>query len=209
MFPGTLSDDAQNALAVLGKSKLLDFAYMAGGSALALHLGHRQSIDFDFFTETKFNAVQVQSDLGKVGTFTADEVGEDTLLGFFDKVKFSLFEYAYPMIGGEVDFMGVKLASMEDIAAMKLVAVTDRSTKKDFIDLYVLAQQGFNLEEMLGFYDRKYHTLEVNRLTLLKSLQYFEEAEDAVMPVMLTKIDWEEVKAFFRSEVVRLWKKIT
>lgn len=209
MFPGTLSDDAQNALAVLGKSKLLSFAYMAGGSALALHLGHRQSIDFDFFSGTNFNAAQVQHDLEQLGTFTADEVGEDTLLGFFNKVKFSLFEYAYPVIGQTVDFMGVTLVSMEDIAAMKLVAVTDRSTKKDFIDLYVLVQHGYSLEQMFGFYDRKYRTLEVNRLTLLKGLQYFEEAEDTVMPVMLAEIDWEKVKAFFRSEVVRLWKKIS
>jgi len=74
--------------------------------------------------------------------------------------------------------------------------------------VYVLAKQRFSLKEMFDFYNRKYKMLEQNKLTLLKSLQYFEEAEASGMPVMMESIDWEAVKDFFRSEVVRLWQEV-
>ena len=208
MFPGTLSDDAQDALAVLGKSGILNWAYLAGGSALALYLGHRRSVDFDFFPASKFDPMKIKQELEAHGSYESDQLAADTMLGVFNGVKFSLFAYTYPLIGQLVEFSGIRLASPEDIAAMKLVAITDRGTKKDFIDVYVLAKQRFSLKEMFDFYNRKYKMLEQNKLTLLKSLQYFEEAEASGMPVMMESIDWEAVKDFFRSEVVRLWQEV-
>lgn len=206
MFPGTLFVDAQNALAILGKQDFIKRAYLAGGSALALQLGHRRSIDFDFFTDQEFELKEVKETLCAVGSYKAQQETPKTIVGEFNRIKFSLFYYPYKLISRTIQFKGVNLASKSDIAAMKLVAITDRGTKKDYIDLYFLANKCFPLEKMFDYYDKKYHNFEVNKLTLLKALQYFDDAERSEMPQMIEKINWKELKKFFQRETVRLAK---
>ena len=207
MFPATLSKDAQNTLALLGKQSLMDQAYLAGGSGLALRLGHRKSIDFDFFTDQIFELVEVKEMLNRIGEYVGDYETPKTLVGSINKIKFSLFNYPYPRIDETTNFEGVKLAGLKDIAAMKLVAITDRGTKKDYVDLYVLATTCFSIEEMFGYYDQKYLCFEVNKLTLLKSLQYFDDADESPPPDMIIKVDWEDVKKFFRKQTILLTKR--
>jgi predicted nucleotidyltransferase component of viral defense system len=206
MFTGTLSVNAQKALAILGKQIFIKQAYLAGGSALALQLGHRRSIDFDFFTDKEFELKQVKEILRSVGSYKGQQEAPKTIVAEFNQIKFSLFYYPYKLIGQTIQFKEVNLASKDDIAAMKLVAITDRGTKKDYIDLYFLANKCFSFEEMFKYYDKKYHNFEVNKLTLLKALQYFEDAEGSEMPKMIEKISWQEVKKFFEKEAIRLAK---
>lgn len=207
MFTKTLSSDSKSALAILGESKLLKNAYLAGGTALALQIGHRQSIDFDFFTSSSnLGMEEVAIKLRKLGRFEIDELTSKTINGFFNNVRFSLFDYLYPLIRPLKKYLGIDIASCEDISAMKLVAITDRGTKKDFIDLYFIAKQLFSTEKAFEFYDQKYALLKQNRMTLLKSLQYFSDADESEMPVMLQKIEWSTVKTFFKQEALRLWK---
>lgn len=207
MFPGTLSEHAQNTLALLGKQHFLKSAYMAGGSSLALQLGHRISVDFDFFSESVFELIEVKNELLAIGNYKGSNETPKTIVGVFNEVKFSLFHYPYPLIEKTNNFDGVQLASLADIAAMKLVAITDRGTKKDYIDIYFLAQKYFSIEEMFVYYDRKYHNLDTNKMTLLKALQYFDDADESAMPDMIMKANWEEIKEFFRKEVVALAEK--
>ena len=82
MFPGTLSDNAKDTLALLGKQDFLKEAYLAGGSALALQLGHRKSIDFDFFSEKEFNAINVKRQLKKIGTYKIENETPKARMGF-------------------------------------------------------------------------------------------------------------------------------
>ena len=206
MFPGTLSHHAQNTLALLGKSGILNTAYMAGGSALALQLGHRVSLDFDFFSEGEFNSSQVNSSLNAVGKYSVSNETPKTMVGIFNDVKFSLFHYPYPLIAQTKKFLRIGLSSLEDIAAMKLVAITDRATKKDYIDHFVLAKK-YPIEHMFDFYEKKYHLLQPNLFTLIKSLQFFSEAEETDMPKMIEKINWEGIKKFFQKEVIKLAEK--
>lgn len=206
MFPGTLSHHAQNTLALLGKSGILKTSYMAGGSALALQFGHRVSLDFDFFSEGEFVSSQINSSLNAIGKYSVSNETPKTMVGVFNDVKFSLFHYPYPLITQPKRFLGIKLASIEDIVAMKLVAITDRATKKDYIDLFVLAKK-YSIERMFDFYEKKYHLLQPNLFTLIKSLSFFTDADEADMPQMLKKINWKEVKDFFRKEVVALAEK--
>lgn len=207
MFPGTLSNHAHDTLALLGKQSFLKTAYLAGGSSLALQFGHRHSIDFDFFSENNFSSKNINKLLKGIGSYTVDAETPKTMVGKFNNVKFSLFYYPYYLIGLRRSYEGVFLASPEDIAAMKLVAITDRGTKKDYIDLYFLAKKRFNFEEMFKFYEKKYHLLKSNLITLIKSLSYFEDADRSEMPEMISKISWDEVKMFFQKEVERLAKK--
>lgn len=207
MFSRTLSIHAQNTLALLGKQDFLKSAYMAGGSSLALQLGHRISVDFDFFSESEFELKTVKNTLLKIGQYEGSNETPKTIVGQLDNVKFSLFHYPYPLIDQTIDFVGVHLASLADISAMKLVAITDRGTKKDYIDLYFLANRCFSIENMFEYYDKKYHNFEVNKITLLKALQFFDDADGSEMPVMIEKINWEEIKDFFRKETIRLAEK--
>ncbi|MEK9179433.1 MAG: nucleotidyl transferase AbiEii/AbiGii toxin family protein [Patescibacteria group bacterium] len=207
MFPGTLSQHAKNTLALLGKQDFLKSAYMAGGSSLALQLGHRISVDFDFFTDTEFDLATVKKSLARIGNYKSTHEAPKSIVGELNGVKLSLFYYSYPLIAPTTEFLGTKLVSLADIAAMKLVAITDRGTKKDYIDLYLLAKKCFSIQQMFEYYDKKYHSLEVNRVTLLKALQYFDDADNSGMPVMVEKIKWDTVKRFFEREVVRLAEK--
>jgi predicted nucleotidyltransferase component of viral defense system len=207
MFPGTLPDNAQDSLALLGKQDFFKSTYLAGGSSLALQLGHRRSVDFDFFTNKTFELVDVKNILNSIGKYTGQHEAPRTIVGKFNKAKFSLFYYPYKLVEKTTIYQGINLASFADIAAMKLVAITDRGTKKDYIDLYFLTKKCFPIEKMFDFYDKKYHNFEVNKVTLLKALQYFDDADGSEMPEMIEKVDWEEVKKFFEKETVRIAEK--
>ena len=207
MFTRTLSDNTATALAILGKSKVCKDAYLAGGTALALHLGHRISVDLDFFNPEVFDSHKIINKLKSLGKYESQQQTKDTINGVFNEVKFSYFIYPYKLIFPTIDFEGIKLASIQDIAAMKLVAVTDRGTKKDFIDLYFLAHT-YSFEKMFEFYEKKYRLFNQNRLTILKSLTYFFEADESEMPKMIEKIGWDEVKNYFIKTVPIVAKKI-
>ena len=209
MFTAVLSKTAKESLALLGKSKVLPKnTYLAGGSALAVHFGHRISVDFDFFTASHFRGREIVEKLEKLGRFIFQEADEkDTLLGDFKGVKFSLFRYDYPLIFKPTDFLSISLADPKDIAAMKLAAIMDRGTKKDFIDIYFLIKKGISIENSFKYYNQKYRLLANNLYSLIKSLSYFDDAEDLEMPEMIKKINWDEVKKFLQKEVVRLANK--
>lgn len=207
MFPTTLSISAQKSLALLGGNDILHTAYLAGGSSLALQIGHRRSIDFDFFSKNKFDSKQVKEKLALLGVYKEVTRTADTMIGIFDGAKFSLFNYPYKLIDKTILYQGINLASPKDIAAMKLVAITDRGTKKDYVDLYFMAIKLFALDKMFEFYDKKYNLFETNKMIILKSLQYFVDADDSEMPEMIEEISWDDVKNFFGKEAVRLAKK--
>ena len=143
-----------------------------------------------------------------MGTFKENVARGISLIGQFEGVKFSYFHYPYSLLETPMKFCGVSVAHPHDIAAMKLVAITDRGTKKDYIDLYELIHQGISLETMFTLYEQKYHVLESNQLTLTIALQYFDEADKTEMPHMIHPISWDEVKQFFAKESIRLGKNL-
>ncbi len=207
MHAGTLSESAQTALAVLGKSRILSKCYLAGGSALALRLGHRKSFDFDFYTRSNFSAENIAVELSKIGKFETSLLEPPhTLLGIFNGVKFSLFLYDYPLIGETTNYQTVTVAGLEDIAAMKLSAISGRATKRDYVDIFVVSKSA-SLEQQLEWYHKKFGDLGNNPYVTIKALGYFEDAEDDDMPLMIAKISWEEVKKFLSLESQRLARK--
>ena len=208
MFLNSLSNPTKKALEKLDSSVFFSqtHAYLAGGTALALHLGHRYSEDLDFFTRKKFIAQDILQLIAEIGRFQTNRVGWQTILGKFEDVKLSLFYYKYPLLAKEkIVYKNAKLASLEDIAAMKIAAIADRGTKRDFIDLFFLTKS-LSLKEMLKFYNRKYKNLASRQTYILKSLFYFVDAEKDPMPEMIEKINWQEVKTFFEKEVKKIAK---
>lgn len=208
MFTGTLPVNAQKSLAVLGKAKCLPKqTYLAGGSGLALHLGHRVSVDFDFFAPESFNQETLAKNLSEHGKFSVTRTAPDTLLGVFENTKFSIFCYKYPLISEPIDYLGIRVASKIDIGAMKIAAIMDRGTKKDFIDLYFLSKDNLLLDDCLIYYDKKYGVLANNVYSIVTSMSYFDQAEKSEMPKMLKPVDWKDVKTFFERESIRLAKR--
>src|SRR3990167_8536501 len=138
MHEETLSKDTGIVL-----EKLVDVArpfYLAGGTALALQFGHRISVDLDFFIPELFDVKKLINDLSKVGNLEIEDESDITFNGSLDGVKISFFKYNYPLLFETKDFKGVKLADERDIGAMKIEAISNRGSKKDFVDMYVLSK---------------------------------------------------------------------
>jgi predicted nucleotidyltransferase component of viral defense system len=195
-------------VALLGAKKITRAFYLAGGSALALHLGHRISVDLDFFTPRSFDAAKLVEQLSSAGDFVQDQRKKDTLLGTFDQVKISFFRYTYPLIEKNAVTLDTKIASVADIGAMKLDAIGTRGRKRDFIDLYFICRAGHSPEQVLEWYQRKFKGYQVNLTHYIKALTYFEEAEADPMPRMLKRVSWDRVKRFFEKEAPPLLRKI-
>ena len=203
MFEQTLPGNTKSALAVLGESKLLKNAYLAGGTALALRINHRISYDLDFFTSENFDVNLYIQKLGDLG-LKIDRQSEGTILGNIKNTRFSLFYYKYPLIDQVNAYQNIDIAGFKDLSAMKINAISSRGTKRDFVDLYYLAKQ-FSLEEMLSFYDQKFGALATNQIHLLKSLCYFGDAENDPDPNMIKdEFDWVKIKEFFTKETKSL-----
>jgi hypothetical protein len=126
-----------------------------------------------------------------------------TLHLLLDGIKASFLGYPHPLLFSTDSFSAVEVADGRDIACMKLSAVASRGTRRDFVDLYVAAKT-YTLPEILVMFARKYAGIEYNRLHLLKSLAYFEDAEIDPPLEMLTEVSWDEVKAFFAREAAAL-----
>jgi len=208
MFVEALPEGTRRNLALLADSSLVAPFYLAGGTAAALHMGHRVSVDLDFFSPAPFDSAQLADRLPDVGRFRLERLGEGTLLGELQDVRISFFRYRYPLIAEPVQVLGVTVAGLADIVAMKLDAISQRGTRRDFIDLYIIAQTGLSLSEALHHYRHKYAGLDLNLVHLIKSLTYLADAEGDPMPQMLVDLSWEEVKAFFQWEARALFESL-
>lgn len=178
---------------ILSEQPWLDQFYLAGGTALALQIGHRQSIDFDFFTSNSFDGKRIIKNLMEYGKFELFSESADTLHGSLDGVQISFFKLEEKLLQKTIDREHMHVASMLDIAVMKLNAISGRGTKKDFIDLYFLLKI-FSLPELFKKYVFKYGKAVSNNYHLLKSLTYFGDAENQPMPKMFIDVSWTEVK---------------
>ena len=204
MFEETFVKGAKDILALLGRSGILQEAYLAGGTAAALQLGHRISVDFDFFTTKEFIPKEISAALSKLGSFDEEQESKGTLLGKFEGVNFRFFIYKYPLIFPAQKYLSVSIADIRDIASMKIDAIASRGAKRDFIDLYFICKSGYQLTDILDFYDKKYGRLSSNRIHIQKSLVFFNDAEPDEMPRMLKDVKWEKVKDFFEEEIKKI-----
>jgi hypothetical protein len=203
MFTKTLFPDTLRAIKITATIPTVQRAYLAGETALALQLGHRMSVDLDFFTQEKFDENLVATELSQISSFKEDQRAWATVLGRIGKTRFSIFHYKYRILDPLLQFEGIKLVGKRDIATMKIHAISDRGVKRDFIDVYLLARE-FTLAQMLDCYNEKYGSLDSKSYQLIKGLSYFADAEDDEMPRMLIPVKWDEVKDFFQKETRRL-----
>ncbi len=201
-----ISQNTRRVLEKIAGEPFLKKFYLAGGTALAIQLGHRESIDLDWFSSEEFSNKELKARLEKIGKF--ELTGEDagTLHGLLDDVKISFLLYPYKILFPLQSFGDVRTADERDIATMKLDAISSRGSKKDFIDLYFLLEK-YSLEELFDFFEKKFENINYNKLHILKSLVFFETAESEPMPKMIKDIEWEAVKkAIFQKASLFLKK---
>ena len=170
---------------------------LVGGTALALHIGHRKSVDLDLFG--RFDAsISFRSLLLNAG-YVADgaEVGAIQSLKV-NGVKVDFVNYPYSWMCGAIAEDGMTLADIQDIAAMKLSAAANRGKKKDFVDIAFLLER-FSLSEMFELYQKKFSVTEFS--FALRGLTYFDDAEDDPMPEMLIPMTWKDTKRKIESVV--------
>jgi hypothetical protein len=178
--------------------------HLAGGTAVALTIGHRRSVDFDWFTQ-RFpgRAVDLRELLARRAVdLETTSLAEQTVHGRVAGIKVSFLEFRPPLLEPLVEWpeLGCRLASVADLAAMKLLAVAQRGTRKDFIDVLAMSRI-LPLDRMLDGYRRRFSVTDVSRV--LAGLCYFDDADPEPMPSMLVPLDWETVKGELRAMVRR------
>jgi hypothetical protein len=201
--PEILSPKQRKALRLLGPEVTARDFYLGGGTALALHLGHRRSVDYDWFLEGRMpDPLLLAREIQEAAPFVTTRIEPRTLFGTVSGVRVSFFEFRYPMLDPAVPWpdYACRLASLRDIACMKLSAIVQRGSKKDFVDLFALGREGFQLSDMLGWYRKKFGIEDIGHV--LYALAFFDDADMERMPRMLWKIEWKQVK-----EVIRAWTK--
>lgn len=201
--PEVMPETQQNMLRSLASIADERDMYLAGGTALAIRVGHRRSVDLDWFSPSAIEPMALAADLRNAGIpFEVTDVDEGTLHGKAGGVKLSFLEYRDPNLVPPVQWpdYGVRLAALEDLACMKLSAIGGRGSKKDFIDIFALGREMFALDQMLKLYGRKYEIADLGHI--LFALTYFDDADQGETPEMLWQVDWGEVKA-----VVEGWVK--
>lgn len=191
---------------LIGRAFIKKF-YLAGGTAVALFFNHRRSDDLDFFSAESFKETALIKNLKEVGNFQNLKSEEDTLIGRLDGIKISFFTLPYALLEKPLKYKNLFVADPIDLAAMKILAISDRGTKRDFIDLYFLCKEVKALDEFLVLFQKKFGKYDFNIQHVIKSLTYFEDADKGEMPDMYVSVSWPAVKSFFRGERLSLAKK--
>lgn len=210
MFTSVLPKKTRDVLAKIGKTKVSERFYLAGGTGAALQLGHRTSLDLDFFTATKFQSPELEllEELKEIGRVSKSSTSPGTLHCELDRVKLSFFRYGYPVLFPFQNLDNIKIADIRDIGLMKISSVSDRGSKKDFIDLYFISTEVLSLPKLFTFFRRKYKQVDYNVIHIIRSLAYFREAEkEKKMPKMLRPVKWADVKKYFEKEMRELWRE--
>lgn len=191
-----LNKAQRKIISQLGPAINKDCFYLGGGTAIALHLGHRKSVDLDWFTQSEFrNPLNFSQELrNKNIKVEVNDISRGTLHGVIKGVRVSFFEFKYPLLKPliKVEEINCNIASLEDLACMKLSAVAQRGSKKDFIDIYTIGMIHTPLKKMLLYYKKKFAVKDIGHL--LYALVFFEDAERERMPEMFIKVDWAKIK---------------
>lgn len=173
---------------------------LAGGTSLALQIGHRRSIDLDFFCTQPFNVKELEIILSSSSDFKFDYTGNNSrmLFGFINGIKCDFIHEPATLLEPFESKEGVNYFSIKDIAAMKLHTICGRGKKKDFFDIYALLQL-YNWETMTGWFIKKYD--EKQLVYLWRSILYFNDAEDDPEIEGYPPYDksWKEIKEYITA----------
>jgi predicted nucleotidyltransferase component of viral defense system len=206
-----LTPNTQQAFQHLKAQAFIQNFYLAGGTGLALHLGHRFSVDLDFFSEnpnslgTEERAIIRRAVEDPTLTITHDKDG--TFVVTWQGVGLSFFVLdSYPLVTPVATLEKIRVASVKEIGAMKLAAVIGRGTRKDFVDLYFILQQ-VSLEELFSVAAVKYARVRTFATSATRAMAYFEDAEALPMPKMLDPTPWSKMKRYLEKQATQVGRQ--
>jgi hypothetical protein len=204
-----VSFEMRRALERIGQQAFSKRFYLAGGTALSLQIGHRRSVDFDFFSETDELDDRSRNEILAGLSSLSVQVIENTignLLLLVDGVRTGFFSYGYPLVAEPAQVEKIALASLLDIGLMKCDALVSRGSRKDFYDLFFLSRT-LQFDELLQAGETKYPGFRDFPLMVLESMTLFDNAERDFQPELFENIPWEKVKLFFIQQAGLLSKR--
>jgi len=178
--------------------------YLAGGTSLALQIGHRVSVDLDLFGHRPFQAQEILDELSDLAPLSMMAQSKNILILNVKGVKVDFVNYKYPLVSDPLLSKGIRLLDLPDIGAMKLAAIAGRGRKRDFYDLFFLLRQ-YKLPELMHFYHQKFE--DGSEFMVARSLTYFNDADQDDNVVLLgEKVKWENVKKSILGEVSKYYR---
>jgi hypothetical protein len=171
---------------------------LVGGTALALQIGHRISVDLDMFGDTMPEVELLTECLLEIGSVHILQHTPNILICSVNGIKVDFVYYKYSLLRPCNVIENVRLVSTADIAAMKLNVIVGCGSKKDFIDLYYLLKE-YTIEQMLHFYTQKYP--QGSEFLAMKCLTYFDDADKESTPILLDDISWPEIKSELQNVI--------
>ena len=206
----TITPAMRSILMGFAKSDLSREFYLGGGTALALHLGHRLSVDLDFFSGTQQDIPALKEALRRALKEFSPILSDSSwgnLVYLVEDVRVGFYGYGYEMVNPLLQAEGMALASLEDIGLMKLDALLSRASRKDFHDLYAICQR-ISLRKLLDLAPRKYSSVRDFEAQVARHMVLFERAEAESPLPLIEQVEWDVVKAWFRKqakEIGRSW----
>ena len=204
MHPKVLSTDGWAVVRRLSAAGLLQSWTLAGGTGLALQIGHRYSEDLDFFRHGSWNPDYLVGALVGVGKVVVQSRSADKLHVVVDGLRVSFLEAQAPLLCPGTSYRGLRVADTQDIAVMKVVAIGGRGSRKDFVDLYFYLRGAGGLDSVFALLRRRFTEVDYNEYHLLKSLVFFEDAETEPMPMLIRDVSWHTIKHAIVTEVKRV-----
>ena len=191
LFYSTIDSKTLQLLKDIQQLEVFKNFLLVGGTSLALQIGHRTSIDLDLFTSASYDLSTIPDQIKHLGQIRIVNQTPNILNLYLNEIKVDFVSYQYNFLSPGIIEDKIRLASIPDIAAMKLAAITGRGSRKDFIDLYFILQL-YSLIELFDFYKTKFP--DGSDLLVFKSLTYFDDAEIEPVPNMIKTADWNDVK---------------
>ncbi len=180
-------------LTTLMQDEKLSQFNLAGGTALALHIGHRKSVDLDLFTQKDFSESELSEYLTKKYNFINDFQSKNTLKGYINNVMVDCITHKYENVKPIINEQGIRLYSVEDISAMKLNAIADNGTRlKDFIDIACLSNQ-MSFKQMLQAYEHKYPSS--NSMRAVRGVLYHDDIIKEPIYMLKGRYDWSNLES--------------
>lgn len=204
--PFLIKADTFNLIRQLQSLEFLKDFNLVGGTALALQIGHRNSIDIDLFSQKQFDSNQMVNALQENFSVEVSLNTTNTLLTFVNRIKVDFITHNYPFVNPPIAEEGIRYLSLQDIAAMKLNAISNSGKRlKDFIDIYFLLEH-FSMNEMIEFYTIKYPNF--NPLIPLRAVSYFDDIDPSIDPPNLrVKLPVDKIKKRISESVLHSRKK--
>ena len=206
MHVETISSTCLRLIDSLGKLDVISDFYLVGGTALSLQLGHRTSIDLDFFTDKQFSKNKITG-LDKLGVATFPRIADNDLLSYINGVKVEFMYFAYPPQYPFIEWKGLRLIDIRDIGLFKLLTLLGRNHRKDIIDLYFINRDIIDLEELFTKFVEKYPKGDVRMFQNLEILFDDSAIYKSVMPTMIAEVDFEEAYQVVKSKIVNAVNK--